>query len=860
MINTQYINLNMIPSGVMPVLYCSQYDVGRPLGVVVYNGAESVDLSGYTCTIEATRTDKTPVTAGVTTSGNIGVFETTATMTNQADTYKGKLVLTDGNGKRVASLAFVLVVTVRTMDEDAEEIEEDASLYQQYTGTVQTIIASIRADLAAEITARQNAISTEASTRAAAVSAEAAARQSADNTLQSNINAEASTRATQDASLQSQIDQLIAPSGEAPSAAEVENARIGSDGTVYPTLGDAIRTQNSLLKSHLGDIVSNNVLYERVSATVTGTRYAYVDIFTLTSVDVTKQYTLHVDNVTGAISPDYTYIRFLDSSDNLLSQRGSGTAVPVNLTVNVPTGTAKIVFRLYASANDPLQGAAVYSGIKVYEGTSIVTVLNDDIKYSRLDEDEAEIESLKDVDAEQKNLSFAMELENVYSPLVFQSGALAEDHDSIVANATRAVTGYVRVKDGYAVRANTAILSDGVWIIFKYDLNKTYTGAYGLASVADSYLIDFDGYIRIQIGKSGNPDLTSDNIRTATENVTVLSIGAQNIAEYAEQLGDIISGSDAIPSYWVDEFNADVAKLQVLDAQVGANGDSFVFVTDTHIESNEMVSPRLISAILKRTSVDKVVHGGDIYTSSYTKSGAIAKMYTWFAQMYSARKYYQVRGNHEINDSIDGVSSDEYLTDSEYYGVCVKRSADYIVNPDCHPYYYFDNEVQKIRYFVLDTGSRTTTDVYTYFTAQLAWMENLIDALDDSWGIVVLLHIMFTPKQYTDASALLPSDRGSLLISKLDSLYGRTGKPQIICVISGHVHRDFSMVSSAGYPIIATAADTGTEIATDGDPVNRDRTPGTTNEQLFDVCHINKTTRTISMTRIGAGADRSFTY
>lgn len=250
MINTQYINLNMIPSGVMPVLYCSQYDVGRPLGVVVYNGAESVDLSGYTCTIEATRTDKTPVTAGVTTSGNIGVFETTATMTNQADTYKGKLVLTDGNGKRVASLAFVLVVTVRTMDEDAEEIEEDASLYQQYTGTVQTIIASIRADLAAEITARQNAISTEASTRAAAVSAEAAARQSADNTLQSNINAEASTRATQDASLQSQIDQLIAPSGEAPSAAEVENARIGSDGTVYPTLGDAIRTQNSLLKSH----------------------------------------------------------------------------------------------------------------------------------------------------------------------------------------------------------------------------------------------------------------------------------------------------------------------------------------------------------------------------------------------------------------------------------------------------------------------------------------------------------------------------------------------------------------------------------------------------------------------------------
>ena len=242
MISTQYINLNMVPSGVMPVLHCSQYDVGRPLGVVIYNGSESVDLSGYTVTIEGTRTDRTPVTAGVTTDDNIGVFTTTPTMTNENDTYRAKVVLTDNAG-RVSSLAFVMCVDEKTMDENAEEIEEDASLYQQYTGTVQTIIAQIRGDLAAEITARQNAISAEAS-----------ARQAADNTLQSNINAEASTRATQDASLQSQINQLIAPSGSAPSAAEVENARIGSDGTVYPTLGDAIRTQNSLLKSQLAYI------------------------------------------------------------------------------------------------------------------------------------------------------------------------------------------------------------------------------------------------------------------------------------------------------------------------------------------------------------------------------------------------------------------------------------------------------------------------------------------------------------------------------------------------------------------------------------------------------------------------------
>lgn len=146
MIETQYITLDMKPSGVLPVLYCSQYDIGRPLGMVVYNGGEVVDLGDYSATIEATRTDGVAITAAVTTDGNVGAFETTATMTNQADRYGAQLVLS-AFGKRVASLPFVMCVVKAAMDENAESIEEDASLYQQYTETVQTLIANIRADL-----------------------------------------------------------------------------------------------------------------------------------------------------------------------------------------------------------------------------------------------------------------------------------------------------------------------------------------------------------------------------------------------------------------------------------------------------------------------------------------------------------------------------------------------------------------------------------------------------------------------------------------------------------------------------------------------------------------------------------------
>jgi hypothetical protein len=268
---TQYISLNMTPTGVNPCFHISQYDVGRTLGFIVHSGGVTVDLDTYTCIIEATRSDGTAITSAVATTDNIGTFEVTPTMSNKADKYRCQLVIVDENSKRIASLPFDMDVCKAAMDENSEAIEEDKSLYQQYTEAVQGAIAEANADIQAEENARiaavnaeataranadttlQNNINAEATARANAITAEATARQTADNTLQGNINSEASTRATQDASLQSQINQIIAPSGEAPSAAEVQNARIGADGVTYSTLGEAIRTNDNELKSTLSE-------------------------------------------------------------------------------------------------------------------------------------------------------------------------------------------------------------------------------------------------------------------------------------------------------------------------------------------------------------------------------------------------------------------------------------------------------------------------------------------------------------------------------------------------------------------------------------------------------------------------------
>lgn len=310
--NTQYIRLNMVPAGVLPVMHVSQFDIGRPLGVVVYDGSAEMDLDDYTVTIEATRTDGTPITAAVTTDGNIGAFVTTATMTNKDDLYPAQLVIVDGDNNRVASLPFMMRVVKAAMDENSETIEEDAPLYQQYNAAIQAMLVSIGADITAEATARQNAIAAEAATRAAA-----------DTTLQNNINAEASTRATQDAVLSARMDTFASlPDGSTAGNAELLDIRVGANGITYPSAGDAVRSQVSDLKSTLENAIKSKAT-ETLSA-ITG---------------------IYVQRTSGSINSNANY---------------SAAAVNDNARIKVPSHCIRIEFDITIPAGSTA-GWATYS-------------------------------------------------------------------------------------------------------------------------------------------------------------------------------------------------------------------------------------------------------------------------------------------------------------------------------------------------------------------------------------------------------------------------------------------------------------------------------------------------------------------
>lgn len=232
--------LNLIPSGVMPVVYINQGDAGYDKEFLVYNGDSPYNVpAGVSATIRGKKADGYGVTeaAALTTGSNL----VTVTITEQMVAAEGanlyELVFVDTDGLRIATINMVWAVKADAL---GDSVISDSDL--DYATTVMNQLQSVQA-FKNQLDTNTDGLAAETAARIAADDAERVARIAADNALQNNISAESAKRANADTVLQAEIDQLIAPSGSAPSAAEVQNARIGADGVTYPTLGDAIRGQ-----------------------------------------------------------------------------------------------------------------------------------------------------------------------------------------------------------------------------------------------------------------------------------------------------------------------------------------------------------------------------------------------------------------------------------------------------------------------------------------------------------------------------------------------------------------------------------------------------------------------------------------
>lgn len=319
---------------------------------------------------------------------------------------------------------------------------------------------------------------------------------------------------------------------------------------------------------------------------------------------------------------------------------------------------------------------------------------------------------------------------------------------------------------------------------------------------------------------------------------------------------------ESLPAYYDEYLPGKIATLLSLDAEVGSHGDSFVFMTDYHDASNTGYSPELIKHIIENTATKMIVFGGDIINQYATKEQAYPHFADFHKRFLFSDAYYPIIGNHEYNDpgNQDTGYTGKRMTNSEAYGMNLRqKEVDSRYKWDGGYTYHVDNEAQKIRYYMIGCNPTSTIEVESrnaFFTS--------LESVPDNYIVVVIAHQLAA---YNNGSPVYGT-AGKLIADGCDAFNARTtlsanglthdyssATGKVILLMQGHTHIDFDLSTTGGIHSVSTTCDSYAQQI--GSLV---RTAGTVTEQAFEVVHINTDTKTIKLTRIGAGVDRQFTY
>ena len=347
-----------------------------------------------------------------------------------------------------------------------------------------------------------------------------------------------------------------------------------------------------------------------------------------------------------------------------------------------------------------------------------------------------------------------------------------------------------------------------------------------------------------------------------------------------------------VPIYWRSHINSKIETINNLQKQAGRNAVSIGFITDIHYERNTKNYGKLLTEIDKKTNIQHIINGGDMLSERTTKPEFLRLMreaQSHFGNLLD--KTYFTMGNHDDNSyqTNDNGNWSKLVDDKEQFSEYFRYLTGKTVMGESGKYYYVDDNNFKIRIIMLDSidipyikegnyAKYSGQNMWAYRQEQLEWFGNIaLDVPDEDWSVMVFSHLQPYATGVTGATATIrnatiarkilqafknkTSYSGNSSANTEDDLKASVsvdftnGGGNVIGWFSGHVHYDNMVDMPEGIKLITTLCDGWSPWA--DAPA---KTRGTTTEQAFDILTINKKSRKVDLTRIGAGNNRSFTY
>lgn len=305
------------------------------------------------------------------------------------------------------------------------------------------------------------------------------------------------------------------------------------------------------------------------------------------------------------------------------------------------------------------------------------------------------------------------------------------------------------------------------------------------------------------------------------------------------------------------------------------NGINFIYITDPHFPTNDLLSKPMMQHVLEHTSAPFVLCGGDFPGAYGTKDDVLESVKTVIDYQNSIGKdrFFSVQANHDFTikkspDENTGWTASNALV----YDTLIRPNEAYLPSIQAgKEYYYIDILAQKTRIFMLNSmdGNPLAENTNAWGT-QFVISQDQADWLvtkakeKDGWKFIFVCHVPCD----SNLDSYLPNEeffhRVAVAINGKQKLsYHDTGinedadftgtTNQVVTILAGHSHVDQSSYKD-GVLSITTTSDAR---YSDG---GWDRKPQSYTSPAFDVVSIDYDKGTVNTTRIGGGQDRVFSY